>query len=230
MILNPAGADSPCALSQANLSPTALSQRLLTRRAVDAVIWGMPIVSFDGMRQGFFRDAKAKYCDIMYWSKSSTWKNQRSTPNTSTRYVIFFTNTKDQPVVVEIPPAGESALFGTFLDAWQVPLVDVGNTGEDLGKGGKYLILPPGYKGTQPPGYFAVSSNTYNGFVALRVITKSEQPQDVRKALAYAKQLKTYPLAAAYSPPEQRYIDMADTLWDAIVRFDERRISRYQAH
>ena len=57
--------------------------------------------------------------------------------------------------------------------------------------------------------------------VALRVIAKTEQADDVREAIAYVKQLKTYPLAAANSPPEQRYIDMAGTLWDGIVRFDE---------
>jgi hypothetical protein len=202
-------------------SSAELTKRTLERRAIDAAIWGMPIVSFDVMRQGFFRDAKAHYGDIMYWSSFSTWKNQTTTPNTSARYVIFFTNTKDGPVVVDVPPAGDAALFGTLLDAWQVPLVDVGDTGEDLGNGGKYLLLPPRYKGETPLGYIAVPSNTYNGFVAMRVISKTEQADDVRAAITHLKQLKTYPLAVANSPPEQRYIDMADTLWDGIVRFDE---------
>src|ERR1700730_17327954 len=201
-------------------SSAELTKHTLERRAMDAAIWGMPIISFDVMRQGFFRDAKASYGDIMYWSSPSSWKNQTTTPNNSTRYVIFFTNTKDGPVVLDVPPVGDAALFGTLLDAWQVPLVDVGNTGEDLGNGGKYLLLPPRYKGETPPGYIAVPSNTYNGFVAMRVISKTEQADDVRAAIAHLKQLKTYPLAAANSPPEQRYIDMADTLWDGIVRFD----------
>ena len=43
-------------------SSAELTKRTLERRAMDAVIWGMPIVSFDVMRQGFFRDAKA--CQI----------------------------------------------------------------------------------------------------------------------------------------------------------------------
>jgi hypothetical protein len=197
-----------------------LQQRMLERRAVDAMIWGMPIVSFDVMRQGFFRDAKARYGDIMYWSSPSTWKNQTTTPNNSTRYVIFFTNTKDGPVVLEVPPVGDAALFGTLLDAWQVPLIDVGNEGEDQGKGGKYLLLPPDYKAEVPTGYIAVPSKTYNGIVALRVITESNQEDDVRKAIAYLKQLRSYPLSKANSPPEQRFVDMADALWDGIVRFD----------
>jgi len=38
-----------------------LAERTLHRRAVEAVIWGMPIVSFDTMRQAFLRDAGARY-------------------------------------------------------------------------------------------------------------------------------------------------------------------------
>jgi hypothetical protein len=215
------GSDALAHDAVGRLNSAELTKRMLERRAIDAAIWGMPIVSFDVMRQGFFRDAKAHYGDIMYWSRFSTWKNQTPTPATSTRYVIFFTNTKDGPVVVDVPPVGDTALVGTLLDAWQVPLVDVGNTGEDLGNGGKYLLLPPRYKGETPRGYIAVPSNTYNGLVAMRVISKTEQADDVRAAIGYLKQIKTYPLAAASSPPEQRYIDMADTLWDGIVHFDE---------
>src|SRR3954453_23121865 len=33
---------------------------IIRGRAVEAAIWGMPIVSFDAMRQAFFRDAGAK--------------------------------------------------------------------------------------------------------------------------------------------------------------------------
>src|SRR6202044_1180326 len=169
---------TPYALAQGEagrLGSAELTKRTLERCAVDAAIWGMPIVSFDVMRQSYFRGAKAHYGDIMYWSRFSSWKNQTLTPDTSSRYVIFFTNTKDGPIVVEVPPAGDAALVGTLLDAWQVPLVDVGTTGEDLGNGGKYLLLPPRYKGETPSGYIAVPSNTYNGIVALRVISKTEQ-------------------------------------------------------
>jgi hypothetical protein len=215
---------TPYALAQGEagrLGSAELTKRTLERCAVDAAIWGMPIVSFDVMRQSYFRGAKAHYGDIMYWSRFSSWKNQTLTPDTSSRYVIFFTNTKDGPIVVEVPPAGDAALVGTLLDAWQVPLVDVGTTGEDLGNGGKYLLLPPRYKGETPPGYIAVPSNTYNAMVILRVTSKSEQADDVRGALAYVKQLRTYPFIAAGSAPEQRYIDMTDKLWDGVVRFDQ---------
>src|SRR5271163_3346474 len=106
-----------------------LAKRTLQRRAVEAVIWGMPIVSVDAMRQAFFRDAGAKYGDIIYFSKPSDWKFQFTTPNASTRYVYFNFNLKNGPVVLEVPPTVGAGLFGSLLDAWQKPLADVGPEG-----------------------------------------------------------------------------------------------------
>jgi hypothetical protein len=193
----------------------------LQQRGIDAAIWGMPIVSVNAMRQAFFRDAKANYNDIVFWSKPSDWKNQTTTPNSSTLYVYFNFNTKDGPVVVEIPPAVDAGLFGTLLDAWQVPLVDVGPRGEDRGKGGKYLLLPPDFSGSPPAGYTIVRAQTYNGYALLRPIPKSLAEADVNNATALVKKLRLYPLANADHPSEQRFVDMADKLFDGIVRFDE---------
>lgn len=108
--------------------------------AVEAVIWGMPLVNFDAMRQAYFRDGKATYGDIIFWSKPGTWKLQCLTPNTSVRYAFSFVNTSQAgPVVVDLPASGDASLMGTILDAWQVPMTDIGLAGEDQGKGGKYL-------------------------------------------------------------------------------------------
>ncbi len=134
-------------------SSKELHRRMLEHRAVEAAIWGMPIVSVDAMRQAFFRDAKVNYNDIVFWSKASDWKNQTTTPNASTYSIYFNFNTQPEgPVVLEVPVAVEAGLFGTVLDAWQVPLVDVGPRGEDRGKGGKYLLLPPDYTAKVPKG------------------------------------------------------------------------------
>jgi hypothetical protein len=131
-------------------SPEELARQTLERRAVTAAIWGMPIVSVNAMRQAFFRDAKANYNDVVFLTTPSDWEFQTTTPNITTHYVYFNFNTKEGPVVVEIPPAIEAGLFGSFLDAWQVPLTDVGPAGEDQGKGGKYLLLPRISAATRP--------------------------------------------------------------------------------
>ena len=96
-------------------SSEELRRRTLERRAVEAAIWGMPIVSVHAMREAFFRDAKAKYNDIVFWSKPSDWQNQTTTPNASARYVYFNFNTlPDGPVVLEVPAAVGAGLFGTL--------------------------------------------------------------------------------------------------------------------
>ena len=143
------------ASSQQPLSTTATTAtRMLERRAVDAALWGMPIVSLDALRQAYFRDGRAKYGDIIWWPKGVTGKNQSLTPNTSLRYLHLFFNTKvDGPMVLDLPPAANGASFlGTIADAWQVPLTDVGFEG----KGGKYLVLLPDYTGEVPSGYIPV--------------------------------------------------------------------------
>lgn len=198
-----------------------LNQQALQRRAIDAAIWGMPIVSVNAMRRAFFRDAEANYNDIVFWSKPSDWKNQTTTPVDSVRYVYFNFNTKDGPVVLEVPPAVGAGLFGSLLDAWQAPLADVGPEGEDQGKGGKYLLLPPDFTVDTPPGYIVVQPPTFNGYALFRAITKSSSEADVSDAIALIKKLRLYPLDKAGGPPEQHFVDMTGRLFDGIVRFDE---------
>lgn len=102
-----------------------------------------------------------------------------------------------------------------------MPLAEVGPEGEDQGMGGKYLLLPPDFKGNAPAGYIAVRPQTYNGFALLRAIPKSSSEADVSNAIELVKKLRLYPLANADSPPEQRFVDMTGKLFEGIVRFDE---------
>ena len=105
-----------------------------------------------------------------------------------------FFNTKDAgPMVLEIPPADDGVINGTIMDAWQVPLEDVGPAGVDKGKGGKYLILPPDPQGAAPKGYIALPSANYQGYALLRSILRSGSDADVAKAVDYAKCIKLYP-------------------------------------
>jgi hypothetical protein len=197
------------------------SPQYLECRALDAAIWGMPLVNFDAMRQALFRDIHGGYNDILYQSRVADWKFQVTTPNNATPYVMLFINTKqDGPVVVEIPPATDNALFGTLIDAWNVPLIDVGKEGDDQGKGGKYLLLPPDYKGEVPAGYIPVPSKTYNSYSVLRVITKSLGDEDMRKGIAYLKQTRIYPLTRANAPQPTRFIEISGKLFDGVPYFN----------
>lgn len=220
--LGVAGAILP-ATSQATattFTSEQLQERMLERRAVEAALWGMPLVNFDAMRQAYFRDAGAKYNDIMYWSGPSDWKNQTTTPNHSTIYVMFFSNLKDGPVVFDVPATSKASLYGATVDAWTAPQINVGTLGEDKGKGAKYLLLPPGFKGEVPAGYVPVQSATNNVYALLRVITKSVEKEDLADGVDYLKGIKVYPLADAAAPKAGRYIDIAGKVYDGIARFD----------
>jgi hypothetical protein len=78
---------------------------------------------------------------------------------------------KDGPVVVEIPAAVGAGLLGSMVNAWDEPMADIGPAGEDQGKGGKYLLLPPDFKGETPPGFFALRIRLTT---ATRYIRRSE--------------------------------------------------------
>src|SRR6185436_6078270 len=107
-------------------------------------------------------------------------------PNPNVIYLMPFFNTKDAgPMVLEIPPADRGSITGSVDDAWQTAIEDVGPAGVDKGKGGKYLILPPGYKKKVPKGYIAMWSSTFAGFALLRSNLRSESEEDVAKALVY---------------------------------------------
>jgi hypothetical protein len=199
-----------------------LARRTVERRAVEAAIWGMPLVNTDAMRQAYFRDVGAKYNDICYFSKPQDWKFQVTTPNASTNYVYFNFNLKDGPVVVEIPAAVGAGLLGSMVDAWDEPMADIGPAGEDQGKGGKYLLLPPDFKGEPPLGFFALRYPTYNGYALYRAIRNGVTEADTEAALALVKKLRVYPLAQQSNPPDQRFIDIYGKTFDGIANFDER--------
>jgi hypothetical protein len=202
-----------------SFTPEELSRRTVQRRAVDAAIWGTPLVGQESVRQAYFRDGKASYNDIVWWPKGGGWKNQSPPPNVNTRYMYFFINTKqDGPVVVDLPPAVAGASFyGTIEDAWYLPQVDIGFEG----KGGKYLVLPPDYTGDVPAGYIAVRPKTYNTMTLLRSILKSLSAEDFKSGNALVQQIKIYPLSKAVNPPPQRLLDMTEVMYNGLIKYDE---------
>jgi hypothetical protein len=213
----------PDAKSERAFTSDQLAERTLHRRAVEAVIWGMPAVNAELMFQAMVQ-AKGDFNQVVYWSRPVSWKNQTLTPNPDTIYLMPFYNTKDVgPMVLEIPPADENAsITGSIDDAWQTALEDVGPAGVDKGKGGKYLILPPGYKEKKPEGYIVLPSATYTGFILLRSNLKSGSDADIAKAVTYGKRIRFYPLSQAGNPPETKFVDAIDIVFDSTIPYDLR--------
>jgi hypothetical protein len=205
------------------LTPAELDERMLHRRAIEAVIWGMPAVNYDLMYQAAVREAKGDFNQVIYWSRLPDWKIQTLTPNPDSIYLMPFINTKVVgPMVLEIPPADEGSITGTVMDVWQCALEDVGPAGVDKGQGGKYLILPPGYKDKEPAGYIALPSDTYEGYALLRSIPSTGSEPDVAKAVSYGKRIKLYPLSDAATPPATTFVDVVDVVYDSTIAYDLR--------
>ena len=223
-----AGVVLSCATALAgaqDFSSEELARRSVERRAIEAVSWGMPAVNFDLMYQAMVRDAKAGPGSnkIVYWSRLFDWKNQTLTPNPDSLYFMPFFDTKDVgPVVFEIPPADKGTIVGSVDDAWQTAIEDVGPAGVDKGKGGKYLILPPGYTQRVPAGYVALRSQTYQGYALLRSILRGRSESDIAQAVAYGKRIKLYPLAQSTKPQPTVFVDAIDVVFDATIPYDLR--------
>ena len=220
----PTEATKPAATAQ-NISADDLAHRTIERRGVEAVIWGMPAVNFDRMYQAMVHDANGGEGSnkVVFWSRPLQWKNQTLTPNPDTIYLMPFFNTKDVgPVVLEIPPADTGSITGSVDDSWQTAIEDVGPAGVDKGKGGKYLILPPGYKDHVPAGYIPMQSETYQSYALLRSNLKSSSDADIASAVAYGKRIEVYPLSQAARPPDTQFIDAIDVVFDATIPYDMR--------
>jgi len=199
---------------------TELADRAIHRRAVEAMIWGMPAVNYDLMLQAMLTTTTAKPNQIVYWSRPVNWRNQTLTPNPDAIYFMTFTDTRNGPIVIEVPPAESGSIAGNIVTVWQMPLEDAGPAGADEGRGGKFLILPPDYKDAPPDGFIALRSDTYGGYALLRVNLPSHTDADIARSVAYGKLLRVYPLSQAANPVPTIFTDAYDVLFDSTIRYD----------
>jgi len=88
-----------------NVPADEMNRRNIERRAVEAVIWGMPAVNYDLMLQEMLTKTAGKVRQVIYWGRPLDWHNQTLTPNPDALYFMVFFNTKDGPVVLELPAA-----------------------------------------------------------------------------------------------------------------------------
>jgi hypothetical protein len=202
-----------------DISAEDLARRAIERRAVEAVIWGVPAVNFELMYDGLLK-AGGDWNQVVYWSRLPDWKNQTLTPNPDVIYLMPFYDTRKGPIVLEIPPAVGGSITGSVDEGWQTAIEDVGPAGVDKGKGGKYLILPPGHKGKTPGGYIRMASSTYTGYALLRSNIGSGSDADIAKAVAYGRKIRIYPLAQASKPPATKFVDAAGVVYDSTISYD----------
>ena len=174
-----------------------LRDELLFQRATQTYLWALPLINTLGMQVGSEKTFGAGYNVLPIWKQRLDAKTLVTTPNSDVLYAMSYVDLgKDGPLVLDAPPG----LQGILLDYWQRPIPvdggkffgDVGLAGPDGGKGGKFLLLPPGYKGSVPEGYFVYRSGTNNIFIFLRGFY--EDPNNLTPAVAHLERTKIYPL------------------------------------
>ncbi len=173
-------------------------------RGVEAFLLGIPSANIQGMRRGY---AEGGFPSNQGFGISETLADARSlflTPNTVVVYCWGNLDVKDGPMVLEVPPG----VLGILNDAHWRWIEDLGVTGPDKGKGGKYLIVPPGYKGALPKeGYFVLKTRTYSHNVILRGFVQGSDIATIVKNLK--ANTRMYPASAAANPPQMKFVNFS---------------------
>jgi hypothetical protein len=175
------------------------------QRAVQAYLWAYPVVSFESIRIATKRDLGADLNDLIIADNYADPRGVWLTANDTTIYALANVDLgKSGPMVVEIPPG---AIVGILDDFWQRSIADVGLPGPDGAKGGKFLLLPPGYKGDVPQtGYHVLqgTSNNYNAMVR-GIVQNGEKDAAVQNV----KRVRVYPLSEGSNAKPNKFISMS---------------------
>jgi len=183
------------------------------QRAVQAYLLGLPAVNMMGLREGLTKLGPANFTIPTF----ETMMDSRSlflTANANTAYTWIWINLHDGPLVVEVPPM----TLGMIDDFWFRYVTDIGIVGPDKGKGGKYLLLPPGYKEEVPGGYMVVNVPTYESILVWRNFPVNG---DIAPAIENLKKLtKIYPVTQAKNPAANTFVNVSGMDFNTIAPAD----------
>ena len=181
--------------------------------AVDAFVKGIHIASMEALKRGILSFGPANQTALLFEELMDS-KAFFLTANTTSVYMTSWLELGDEPMVIETPPD----VLGIIDDHWFKYVADFGRLGPDKAAGGKFLILPPGYEGDVPEGYFTYQANTYGHWVIWRGFQKDGSPKpavDATKAT-----VKIYPLSQKDNPPPMNFVNVSGKFINTIHRMD----------
>lgn len=170
----------------------SLRAELFYQRAVHAYFTMQPALNVIGMRDGSEAVFGRGYNILPIWKDRMDSRTWVPTPNADVIYSMSYLDLMETgPLVVNAP----GNVIGMFTDFFQRTITDVGAIGPDRARGGLYLLLPPGYDGHVPGGYFTFTSPTYNVFLFFRTIMgQGDGEPDPAAGVAVAEQTRVFPL------------------------------------
>ena len=171
-----------------------------TMRGVDVFLKGIPAASLHALIEGNHDVGAKEVHQVMVMDKLMDSKPYFLTGNNSTMYIVLTLDLeRDGPTVLEMP----GGMLGAINDHWFRYVEDIGPAGPDKGKGGKYLVLPPGYEGKVPEGYFVVRPKTYQHWILLRTSIANGLDVALKNVTDH---MRAYPLAKKDEQPKMEFI------------------------
>jgi hypothetical protein len=178
-------------------------------RASEAFLNGIPAASVYALLEGF-KKVGMKPGDLGICEELMDSRSLFLTANSTTMYCFFEIDVKNGPIVVEVP----AGVLGPVDDAYFRFVTDVGLTGPDQGKGGKYLFVHRDYKDTIPEGYFVATTPTYRNLFFFRAFVKDD---DLKGTAALVKAgFHSYPLAQAANPLKQVFVNVSGKKFNTV--------------
>lgn len=169
-------------------------------RAVDVFLNALPGASLQAMRRGQ-RSMGAADSSFVIFEHYLDSKTLALTGNPESLFASGFLELTNGPLVLEYPPRVQ----GVIDDMWFRHVADYGITGPDKGKGGKLLIVPPGYKGRVPSGFHVLRPRTHTVWAVTRGLGDGGDVSQA--AMQLLSQLKVYPLAQGDAPPATEFVN-----------------------
>ena len=182
------------------------------QRAVQAYLWAMPFVSYAAAAEATLQKGANNHTVVLQ-PNSGEQQQLILTGNQDTVYLSGVLDLSEGPVVLELPPG----MLGTMNNLWQEPLVDIGGPfSPEQNRGGRFLILPPGYDQALPAVHHHLVQSDTN-FVVFYVRAVGKSRDDWPGLAEGMKKWKQYSLADAEDPPETRFIDITGQEHDTLM-------------
>ena len=210
------------------------------RDAVDAYIYGYPLVTFDMARKQQTNVAQAdeQHAPMNQMIKMRTYlpidNHCCAAPNADTLYTIAWLDVYEEPWILSIPEIKDRYYIVPLLDGFS-EVIKVISSIKDGAKAQTLAITGPGWSGTLPEGVTQVKSQTAIVWLLGRIYSTGT-PEDYKAVNDIQDQFKLVPLSSygkPYTPPPAKVdpdFDMKTAVRAQINSMDVYTYFNYLAH
>lgn len=171
---------SASALAVAGCAKSAPTKDL-SAVAEEAALWGYPLVQ-TGRYLKLAQDSGARLNQFYLNPNLATPSLKIGGPNVDTIYGYAWLDVSKEPIVLDVPDAGDRYYSVQLVDAYENVFTYVGSR-ETGSKAGSYAITAPSWKGELPTGVKQIESPTSLLFLLTRTLVRSVKDAPAAQAL-----------------------------------------------